>query len=159
MLVANLLFFLRRIVLEGFSRTQNNLEILAGDFKLGRWQKGLLGCCDHFVNPAASFFADVDSSHQGGQIFVSASRLTVYETLSIDQRTAEIEDLDSVFENLQHRTAAADPEILMDQSIRNQFTNDDFRINADLSSKGFANDLLAWQKPLMRRINPSKSTA
>lgn len=108
MLVANLLFFLRRIVLEGLSRTQNNLEILAGDFKLGRWQKGLLGCCDHFVNPAASFFADVDSSHQGGQIFVSASRRTVYETLSIDQRTAGIEDLDSVFENLQHRTSAAE---------------------------------------------------
>lgn len=88
MLVANLLFFLRRIVLEGFSRTQNNLEILADDFKLGRWQKDLLGCCDHLVNPAASFFADVDSSHQGGQIFVSASRRTVDETLSIDQRTA-----------------------------------------------------------------------
>lgn len=88
MLVANLLFFLRRIVLEGFSRTQNNLEILADDFKLGRWQKDLLDCCDHLVNPAASFFADVDSSHQGGQIFVSASRRTVDETLSIDQRTA-----------------------------------------------------------------------
>ena len=53
-LVANLLFFLRRIVLEGFSRTQNNLEILADDFKLGRWQKDLLGCCDQLVNPAAS---------------------------------------------------------------------------------------------------------
>jgi hypothetical protein len=107
------------------------------------WELMIFSLESDFVPPpATSFLADSAPSHDRGKGFIPRLRWRVHETRWVHERYPRARKFDAVVKYFEHRSGAANREILMDQGVGEDFTNGEWRKSRDVLPDGFANDLV-----------------
>jgi hypothetical protein len=145
MLVASAYALVGRHCREPARGVENDARgIVIGSKVWGRQLKEF-DCRDDLVDSGPLLFTHSHAAHQSCQRLVSRSGCRVNESLRIDQRNSWISDLKTILEKFNERPSASDRHVLMDERIRDQLANRDWKEQRCFSSKRLINMLVSWK--------------
>jgi threonine dehydratase len=123
-----------------------------------RWQAKQLNRADDLLEARTPFLADAIAPECIGQPFVARlgrGANQAVQTFAWQQYT-RVGDLDTIVINFDHGARTRDGEILMNQRIRNQLAQGNFRVNRHLGTQSLLNDFRVGQGSLEVAHQPFK---